>query len=413
MSAPAKPQAVPPFVWALASLVLHVLLVASLVGQRPDRAAAAETKVWMTAASAPEPPATPDRPEAPPKAPEKPARAARKSAPRRVAQKAPAETEPPPQTTSAAEPGAGPAAGEGTLAVASEAPGPGAGGTGRGKGVGQPGSGEAGGEPERKQGPPQLSLWIDVQAFEQLALVRPGLALVTAVPGLRDMLRGSGLRPFVDLRQLRVSLSGVTAERLALAGVHDGGEKALLDTAGRIAAMRSQKPIWRGDDELRASSWVDGTGVDRGLAVHGGSFVIAARGAMPGLLGAQQPAKQLVGLSSMRERVALALTIEDAGRYLPGLQACALQALKLSVATNGDSGRLNLTAYYRAASSAKAAHACLRGPGAGAAQLSGLVDWLGRAESAQGRDSTHLEIGVTSAEIEQLLNALAWALRSA
>ena len=45
--------------------------------------------------------------------------------------------------------------------------------------------------------------------------------------------------------------------------------------------------------------------------------------------------------------------------------------------------------------------------------LSGLVKWLARAESAPGRNSTSLQVEVTSADIEQLLNELAWALRSA
>ena len=191
---------------------------------------------------------------------------------------------------------------------------------------------------------------MDVEAFTQMALVRPGIALVMAVPGFRDMLRGSGIRPFVDLRLLRVSLHGLAAEQLTLAGVHGGGEQALLDVAERIAAMRNRKPLFRGDAELRASAWEDGTGVDRGLAVHGGAFVIAARTAMPGLLGTQQPAQQVPRLSSLRDRVALLLTVEDASRYLPGVQPCGLQALRASIAVSGERPRLALSAYYRAAS---------------------------------------------------------------
>ena len=262
-------------------------------------------------------------------------------------------------------------------------------------------------EPERKPGPAQLSVWMDVEAFSQLALVRPGIALLMAVPGFRDMLRGSGIRPFVDLRLVRVSLHGLAPEQLTLAGVHSGGEQALLAWPSAIAAMRNRKPLLRGDAELRASAWEDGTGVDRGLAVHGGAFVIAARTALPGLLGTQQPGQQVPRLSSLRERVALQLTVEDASRYLPGMQLCGLQALRASIAASGERSRMALTAYYRTASAANAAPTCLGRRGAGEGQLSGLVKWLARAESAPGRNSTSLQVEVTSADIEQLLNELA------
>jgi hypothetical protein len=233
-----------------------------------------------------------------------------------------------------------------------------------------------------------------------------------SLPGFRDLLRGSNIRPFTDLQRLRITLDGVAPERLTVAGVHVAGERAVVDAARRVAAMRQQEPIWRGDSQLRATSWVDGSGVDRGLAVHEGAFVIAARDNLPAILGSSQ-GERVAGMSRLRERVVMVLSIEDAARYLPGLQACALQALRVSVAASGDRPQLSVRGDYKAASFAKAAPECLRGLGGDAAQLSGLVAWLSRAESAAGSYSTKLNIGVTSAEIQQLLDELAWALRNA
>jgi hypothetical protein len=253
---------------------------------------------------------------------------------------------------------------------------------------------------------------MNLDQFTHLALVRPGTAVLMSMPGYRDMLRGSNIRPFVDLQRLRITLDGVAPERLTVAGVHVAGEPAVAAAARRVAAMRQQEPIWRGDSQLRATSWVDGSGVDRGLAVHDGAFVIAARDSLPALLGSGE-GERVTGMSRLRERVVLVVSIEDAARYLPSLQACALQALRVSIAASGDRPQLSVRGDYKAASFANAAPACLRGLGGDAAQLTVLIAWLSRAESAAGSYSTKLNSGVTSEEIQQLLDELAWALRTA
>ncbi|HMI91316.1 MAG TPA: hypothetical protein VK509_08130, partial [Polyangiales bacterium] len=132
---------------------------------------------------------------------------------------------------------------------------------GEGSGNGGPGSGDGDGtgakvaatEPERAVGPPDLSLWMDVETLGSRALVRPGLGFLMSVPGLREALRGSGIRPFIDLRSARIRVPGRAPERLALAGTHVGGEQALLSAAEGVAAMRGRQLNWRGGSDLRAS----------------------------------------------------------------------------------------------------------------------------------------------------------------
>jgi hypothetical protein len=291
--------------------------------------------------------------------------------------------------------------------------GSGSAGTGRGgdaDGAGE-GTGLATAEPQRAVRAAELSLWMDIEAFNARALVRPGLSFLMAVPGVRDALRGSGIRPFIDLRRARIRLSGRGADRLALAGAHVGGERALLTAAEGVAAMRGQQLSWRGDSDLRASSWVDGSGVDRGVAVHGDAFVIAQRQALPALLSGQQPGQRVRAMSQLRERALLALTIEDLAIYLPALRPCELDAVRLSIALAGDGYRLSLTAHYRRPSSASAGQRCLRELPARPAQISRLLEWLALATNEPASHATSLKIGVSGEEIEQLLNGLAWALR--
>lgn len=265
-------------------------------------------------------------------------------------------------------------------------------------------------EPRRVPRGVELSLWIDRRAFEQRALVRPGLAIITAVPGLRDLLRGSNIRPLLDLERLRVTLHAPNAQELALAGVHLGGESAMRDAAKRIAAMRQQEPVWRGGSRLQATSWVDGSGIDRGLALHDGAFLIGARESMATLLGASDPAE----LSRMRERVFFTLALEDAARYLPTLSGCTLQALRISVAsTNADTQRLSLRAEYESRAAAAASTDCVRALGERAAPLQRLVGWLEQASAESGSYITRLNVGVTGDELQTFLDELAWVLRSA
>lgn len=266
-------------------------------------------------------------------------------------------------------------------------------------------------EPRRERRPAQLSLWIDPKQFEHLALVRPGIAVLMAVPGFRDVLRGSSIRPFNDLERLRISIRGADPEKLMVAGVHVGGEEAVREAAQRVAAMRRQEPIWRGDSKLRATSWVDGTAADRGLAVRDGAFLIGARASMPALLGStsEEPVQEA---SRLRKRVILLVTVDDAPRYLSGASKCALEAFRLSIATQGDRQRISLHADYETSAAARAAAQCLHPVGGGAAPDSELLGWLARAQVAPDSSSTRLTTEVSNAQIQSLLDGLAWVLRS-
>jgi hypothetical protein len=148
--------------------------------------------------------------------------------------------------------------------------------------------------------------------------------------------------------------------------------------------------------------------------VHGGAFVIAPRQALPELLGKSATEDSVQAVSRLRDRVLTLITIEDAARYLPQLETCELQALRISVADSGGSPRLTLAAHYKTASLANDAPACLQrlGPELGA-QLPTLLAWLVRAQVGEGGASAQLSTGVNSNDIEKLFNELAWALRSA
>jgi murein L,D-transpeptidase YcbB/YkuD len=217
----------------------------------------------------------------------------------------------------------------------------------------------------------------------------------------------------LDLQRLRLRLSGLQPERLIVAGVHHEGDQALVAAAERVAAMRDQAPVWRGDDDFRATSWVDASATDRGLAVHGGAFVIAPRQAMSELLGRSATEDSVQAVSRLRDRVLTLITIEDAARYLPQLDTCELQALRISVADSGGSPRLTLAAHYKTASLANDAPACLQKLDRELAQLPTLLAWLARAQVSEGGASAQLSMGVNSNDIEKLFNELAWALRSA
>ena len=406
--------------WCAISLLLHVLLVLSAAGVG-SRAVAVKPAVplWMSAVESAPPPVAEPPPPPPPEPPPPPApNRAPKVAPEPAAEPEPErEREPEPSPAPEGERGGLAIEGDQGLAVPTGEGGLAAGG--RGQGAGEVGSGSgargsgppAAGEAQRKAGPPELSLWMDVEALGSAALTRPGLGFLMAVPGLRDALRGSGIRPFIDLRRVRVRIGGRSAQHLALAGAHLGGEKALLAAAARVAAMRDHELSWRGDASLRASQWLDGSGVDRGLALHADAFVIAERSVLPRLLAAREPERSVGEFSQLRERVVLRAALEDAAHYAPALHACELQAVRLAIGQGSGGYRMSFNAEYATASAAQRGPACAAGLGASAGQLSRLISWLARAESAAEGYRTSLKIGVTSDEIEQLLNELAWMLR--
>lgn len=402
--------------WVSVSLVLHALLLALLGLREYEPPSVPAADLWMEAATPevlpppPEPPA-PEPPTEPRKLPRAPApRAAREPKP----QSAPKDEAPP--VPSAPEVTAPVVDGESSVAV-KEGDGSGAigstGGKGDGRGTASAGGGGAN-EEQRKVGPAQLSLWLDMPGMERLALSRPTIALLMAVPGYAEILRGSGIRPLVDLQRVRVRVAGLAPERLLIAGVHNDGAAAVVGAAERIAAMRDQAPEWRGDDDFRATAWVDGSAADRGLALHGGAFVIAQRKALPEVLGAKGTEESVQAASRLRERALAVITIEDAPRYLPNVDNCALQALRISFADGGASPRLTLVAHYKTASLASEAGACLRGlPAELGTQMPLFSSWLSRAQVTGSGTSAQLTLGVNSNDIEKLFGELAWALRNA
>jgi hypothetical protein len=393
--------------WVSVSLVLHAALFFALDRRGFETPVSEPPPLWLEPSVTRAEPAPP-LPVQPPPAPPPPA----PKTPRPVRE--PKATAPPqlaaPEVTAPVVDGPSSVAvteGDGSAALGSTGVPSAGGGTAATEGGGAS-------EAVRKAGPPQLSLWLELAAVERMALARPTLGLLMAVPGYADVLRGSGIRPLIDLQRVRVRLSGVTADRLLIAGVHHEGDAAVVAAAERVAAMRDAVPEWRGDDDFRATAWVDGSASDRGLAVHGGAFVIAPRTAMPELLGAKATAERVQGVSKLRDRVLALIAIEDAPRYLPSVAACALQAVRISFADGADSPRLSLAAHYETATRAREAGACLASAATElGAQMPVLSSWLARAQAGEGGASAQLTMGVNSNDIEKLFNELAWALRSA
>jgi hypothetical protein len=236
--------------WVGLSLVLHAALFAVVVLRAPELpVTAAAPELWMEAA----PPPVAEPPPAPPPVVTPPSPAPTRSA---RAPRAPKSAAPP--VSAAPELTAPVVDGPSSVAVTAGAGVNAVGSTGSpSDGRGRASTGGGAHEAERKPGPAQLSLWLEPARLDSLALARPTIALLMAMPGYADVLRGSGIRPLLDLQRLRLRLAGLAPERLVVAGVHHEGDRALVAAAERVAAMRDQAPVWRGDDDFRATSWVD------------------------------------------------------------------------------------------------------------------------------------------------------------
>lgn len=241
-----------------------------------------------------------------------------------------------------------------------------------------------------------------------MVIVRSPSALLGTLPGYRDMLRGSDINAFANLERLRIFLPDISARQLTLAGMHAGGEPELMRAAERVAASRAQSTIWRGGSALRGTAWIDGSGYDRGLAVHGNAFLIGPRGALPRLLGDEAPGERVAELSKTRRGVLLLLELHAVDRYLPALQPCGLQSLRISVSV---AQRLSVRARYASASQAAEAGTCLTRLSGASSELRLLRELLGRASPARHDELSLLNTGVTHEEIARLLDELCWSLR--
>jgi hypothetical protein len=259
--------------------------------------------------------------------------------------------------------------------------------------------------PARPALPPQLSLWLAPIELQRLVIVRSPSALLAALPGYRDILRGSDINPFDQLRALRVFLPGLSAERLMLAGVHSGGEAELMQAAERIARSRERVPSWRGSSQLRAAAWLDGSGFDRGLAVHGDAFAIGARRELPQLLGRDA---RVAALSKTKRGVLVVAALHDVAHYLPALRPCQLRSLRISIS---EALRLQLQAEYESAPDTARAATCLTSLGDATIPLRATRELLARATAGVGSTHSQLRTEVTRDEIAKLLDEICWSLR--
>ena len=262
--------------------------------------------------------------------------------------------------------------------------------------------------PARPEPAPQWSVWLAPPMLERLVIVRATNALLHAVPGYRDILRGSDLAAFSNLERVRVFLPGLAPERLVIAGVHRGGESEMVGSAERIAASRERVPMWRGSSALRAAAWLDGSGYDRSLALHGGAFVIGGRSQLPRLLGEQPDPSRVDRLSSARGDTMLALVIRNVSRYVPVFASCHLHNLSLSITSTL---QLRIEAGLASATDAARFPACVEQLGDDARELRYLTELLARSAVEPERAQARLVTGVTSEQITRLLDELAWALR--
>lgn len=256
--------------------------------------------------------------------------------------------------------------------------------------------------------PPQFSLWLTPPELQRMVIVRSPIALLAALPGYRDMLRGSDIAPFSNLRALRVFLPGLSAERLVLAGVHADGEDAIVRAAERVANARERVPSWRGPSTLRATSWLDGSGYDRGLAVQGDAFLIGARRELPRWLGQQSPSARVRQLSKSRHGVLVLAVVHEVTHYLPALGGCKLRNLRLSIS---NALRLHLSAEYETEESAAHAASCFAGLDEAVSQLRWTTELLSRATGVSASTRTQLRTTITSEGIAKLLDEICWSLR--
>jgi hypothetical protein len=119
-------------------------------------------------------------------------------------------------------------------------------------------------------------------------------------------------------------------------------------------------------------------------------------------------------VSKLRDRVLALIAIEDAPRYLPSVEACALQALRISLAEVAGGVRLSLAVHYQTASRAREGSDCLGSQAAElTVQMPVLSSWLARAQFREGTASGQLDAGVHGSEVEKLFSELGWALRRA
>lgn len=378
----------------LASCGAHALLAFSALLPGPRERVEAREPVWLQSVSMPAP--SPPPLAAAPEFAHTPEQAQK---PRARSKPAASSTRPMARTTEQN--------GEGPHLTAADAE---SGGVAQGAGAdgdatSAPGASSAAPTP-RKELAPQLSLWLALEALQQLVIVRSPSALLAALPGYRDMLRGSDLLPFGNLQRLRVFMPGLSPERLVLAGVHRGGEPELMRAAQRVAASRERVPKWKGDASLRATSWVDGSGFDRGIAVHADAFLIGARTQLPRLLGEAQSSARVADLSSMRGDGLVLLALDAVERYVPALSACELRKLRLTVSR---ALQLQLTATYESAATAARAADCLASVPEAHGELSFVSALLTRARPHE--QQSRLNTGVTREDVARLLDELCWSLR--
>lgn len=180
----------------------------------------------------------------------------------------------------------------------------------------------------------------------------------------------------------------------------------------RTAATRGLVPSWKSADGVDASSWVDGSNIDRAVAITDTAFVVAARREMPKVLGHAGPSKRVARLSELSGRQFLTLRWQAPAHYLPGLSGCKLDSLRLSFAdTNaGTGGQATLRARYASAGAARDAAQCLRNRQVGT-PLQWLSERLTAARTSEGSRNASLTWNASSEALSEALEGIAWATR--
>lgn len=375
-------------------MALHAALITWAHAPKVDRAYSyPESPFWMESAPPPEPEPEPEKPP-PPQPPTETAPAQKPKV-----QRGPAKPRLPTVATVSTQTGLSIEATDASQTASGQ--GSDAGGTATDAAA------YGGSVPARSKPTPQFSLWLRPPELQQLVIVRAPTALLQAVPGYRALLRGSDVAAFSNLDRLRVFLPGLSAERLVLAGVHSGGEAEVVRAAERVASTRERVPTWRGSSELRAAAWIDGSGFDRGLAVHGAAFLIGGRAQLPGLLGEQAPGTRVDKLSLTRPEVLFSAVLRNVEHYLPVLASCQLRTLSISITR---ALRISLSAELDTDADASRVRVCAANSG-DSSELRYLSELLGQAVVEPGRARMRLNTGATSEEISRLLDELCWALR--
>jgi len=239
------------------------------------------------------------------------------------------------------------------------------GATGDGFGVGDGGHGMG------KYAPPgaQIGLHVDLDVVRGSSLRLEEKALLGIIPEWRKLLRGSGLDPLRSKKMKRVFVATPDLKRAHLVvSVGFAGGTELVE--GAVSKMARGKPApWRTEDRHRVAPWHNRGPTERIVAlVADDQFTITRPADLPRVLSVaramgrrqakegikgSQGSRGAKGLLGMFENEAVALSVEDTGRFVVGSPHGLPKSLRISVSPI-DEFHASLTARGRYASPAEA-----------------------------------------------------------